>query len=277
MKRNLIIAVIALLACSCQDNSNEKAASLLDEARQAAEEKNFDVARELIDSIRETYPKAIDVRYETLTFENEMERDKASLEHDEVDSLLAYKTIELDELKKEFRLEKDSKYQTVGYYVIPEQIGSLMHKTALRAEVNEEGEMILISILHGKKISHKSIKVATKDGLSAETPECFSHLTHKVKGYEEESSYKLGEDGGVIEFIVNNPGTIDVTYIGTSNVSTPLTPSDKSAIKSCYALANKFKEVKELTEKRNKLALKKKFYERKLLEDVGKSSSNNEN
>jgi hypothetical protein len=140
-----------------------------------------------------------------------------------------------------------------------------MHKTALRAQVNEEGEMVLISVVHGRQLNHKTISVASSDGEMVTTPDCFSFLTHSVVGYEEEASYKLGEDGGVIAFIANNPGTMTVTCNGKSKpYSFQLSPSDKFAVRHCYLLARKFDSVKRLREQQEKLALKVRFYEKKM-------------
>lgn len=265
MKQILYFILVALVAVACGNGPEDKAALLLDEARENVEKGCYDEARGLIDSLRECYPTAADARREALKLENELEMKAAKVELAKTDSMLSVESERLDTMKQSFVLEKDPKYQLVGYYVVPEQIGSKMHKTALRAQVNEKGEMVLISVVHGRQLNHKSISVASSDGESANTPDCFSFLTHNVVGYEEEASYKLGEDGGVIAFIANNPGTMTVTCKGKSRLySFQLSPSDKFAVRRCYLLARKFDSVKRLREQQEKLALKVRFYEKKI-------------
>lgn len=270
MRKILFLALAAaMLAVSCQDNKAEKASRLLDEARDALNSGSIDKARGLIDSIRSTYPEAVEVRYKALDLSNELNIQEAANELSLTDSLLAAKQMDLEEMKASFKLEKNTKYQSVGYYVTPEQTSDASHKTMLRAEVNEEGQMLLVSIVHGRKLNHKKVMAVLQTGESVESAECFSFLTHSVGGYEEESSYKLGEDGGIVKFIVDNPGTIGVRYIGDATLEQHLTPTEKHAVKSCYALSLLFKDIKELKVKKEKLEVKKRFYERKQLEDAG--------
>jgi hypothetical protein len=264
MKRvfGFIIAALSLAACTSVE---DKAEELMAEVRIAVAESRYDDARTLIDSLRTAYPTAVEARREALVLENEFELACAKQQLAEVEQEFATGQTRLDSLKRYFVLEKDAKYQAVGYYVNPEQIGSNMHKTALRAQVNEEGQMVLVSIVHGRKINHKSIRVSLPSGETAETPSCFSFLTHQVAGYKEEASFRLGDDGGVIEFISMNSGTMTVTCLGSSGQqSFQLSPSDKFAVRHCYMLAKQFEKVKALRESKEKLALKVKFYERKM-------------
>jgi hypothetical protein len=263
--KQILYLVLALLVVACSGSPEDKASHLLSEARENVEKECFDEARDLIDSLREYYPTAAEARRGALQLENELEMKAAKKELGLTDSMLCVESERLDSMKQHFVLEKDPEYQLVGYYVVPEQIGSKMHKTALRAQVNEEGEMVLISVVHGRQLNHKTISVASSDGEMVTTPDCFSFLTHSVVGYEEEASYKLGEDGGVIAFIANNPGTMTVTCNGKSKpYSFQLSPSDKFAVRHCYLLARKFDSVKRLREQQEKLALKVRFYEKKM-------------
>lgn len=264
MKQLSALILLATLIVSCT-SAEQKAQDILDETRKAVSEHRYDDARSLVDSLRSTYPTAVEARREAIVLENEFEL--ADARRTLLTTLEDYgqEQARLDSLKPYFVLEKDAKYQAVGYYVNPEQIGSRMHKTALRAQVSEEGQMVLISICHGKRLGHKRISVSLPTGESAQTPQCISFLKHDVIGYEEEATYRLGEDGGVIEFITKNSGTMTVTCIGeTEQKSFQLSPSDKFAVRHCYILAQQFAKVKTLSEAVEKLRLKVRFYEKKL-------------
>lgn len=264
MKRIFILIVVVAVFAACS-SPEKKAEVLLTEARSAVAESRYDDARALVDSLRSAYPTAVEARREALKLENEFELADAKKCLEQTSEKLVSETERLDSMKTYFILEKDSKYQAVGYFVNPEQIGSKMHKTALRAQVNEEGQMVLVSIVHGKKLGHKRIRVSLPTGEMAETPRCFSFLTHSVVGYEEEASFKLGDDGGVVEFISNNSGTMTVTCIGDSGeYAFQLSPSDKFAVRHCYMLAKRFESVKALAQEKEKLSLKVRFYEKKM-------------
>ena len=259
---SLLFVAFVLVACSSPE---KKAEALLVEVRSAMSECRYDDARMLVDSLRSAYPTAVEARREALRLENEFELADAKNCLVLASEKLEKETARLDSIKKHFVLEKDAKYQAVGYYVIPEQVGSKMHKTALRAQVNEEGQMVLVSILRDKRLNHKRIRVSLPTGEMAETPQCFSFLTHSVIGYEEEASFRLGDDGGVIAFISDNSGTMTVACIGDKGQHTfQLSPSDKFAVRHCYLLAKRFEAVKILTEEKEKLSLKVRFYEKKM-------------
>ena len=264
MKRflSLIFVAAVLVACTSPEKNAE---ALLVEARNAVAGCRYDEARALVDSLRSAYPTAVEARREALKLENEFELADAKQCLAQTSEELKKEVARLDSMKKHFVLEKDTKYQAVGYYVNPEQIGSKMHKTSLRAQVNEEGQMVLVSILHGKRLNHKRISVSVPTGEMAETPQWFCFLTHSVVGYEEEASFRLGDDGGVIEFISNNSGTMTIACIGDSGKYTfQLSPSDKFAVRHCYLLAKRFEAVKMLSEENEKLSLKVRFYEKKM-------------
>lgn len=265
MRYLFLFSFLTLFFASCSDSPEDKANTLLSEAREAVAVNDFSKARELIDSLRSAYPKAVETRKKALLFVDSLELSASKYELKMADSLYAIKSSELESMKKEFVFEKDEKYQTVGHYISPNQNNKNTRTASIRAQVNEEGLMVLISTLKGKKLSHKSISIAIPTGEHAETPQCFSHLTHSVNGYTEESSYKIGEDGGVTQFIADMPGTMTVTYKGEkSNFKNQLSPTDKFAIKHCYILYLKFAETKELREKKEKLSLKVRFFEKKI-------------
>ncbi len=264
--KNLFLLILAgILLVACGENAEESAEKLLGEARAAMEQRRFDDGRTLIDSLRRTYPKAVEGRRNAIKLENELELTDAKLSLAKVDSVLKMEAETLESLKKEFVLEKDSKYQAVGYYLSPDQVTDKMHRTSLRGMVNEEGLMVLVSIVHGERLNHKTVTVEDKEGQICSTPQCFSFLTHNVVGYEEEASYKWEDDGGVIDFISDSQGDLTVTYNGeTKSLSRPLHSKDKQAVSHCLTLAKQFASVKKLNEKRKELDLKVRFFEKKI-------------
>lgn len=264
--KNTCFFILAAWLLVCCDSSEKKATAILDEAREAVVCRQFDKARSLVDSLRAEYPRELDVRRSALAFSDTIEMEEAKVMLAEADSALTFKTLELDAMKAEFVLEKNEEYQTVGYYMCPEQVSGKMHRTALRAEVNEEGQMLLISILHGTKLGHDHIRVTSSVGETLETPRCFSFLTHSVPDYEEEASYKLGEDNGVIACIAGDMGTPIVEYVNPDGkiFKAEVSLSDVAAIRKCHELATAFAETDSLRNLVDKMTMKVRFYEKKI-------------
>lgn len=74
----MLVGVMALTSCS-EENPEVAAQAFLQKARKASEEQQYAYAHELIDSLRTLYPKAIDTRWEALTFEDSLNLTEAKL------------------------------------------------------------------------------------------------------------------------------------------------------------------------------------------------------
>jgi hypothetical protein len=141
--KNLVIGITlaSLVLTGC--NNNEKAAQArLDNARSMYERSEFFAAKSEIDSIRILYPKEFDIIRKGLTLMRQVEQKEAERNLAFCDSLLPIKLQELDVLKKNFKLEKDSAYNEIGNYVSKQQtIEKNIQHCYIRSGVNEKGEM----------------------------------------------------------------------------------------------------------------------------------------
>lgn len=147
----LIIPVLLLSACT--QNNSQKANALLDDAREAIEEKSFDKARSLIDSLRETYPQEVDARRSALSLMDTLELENAKQELIIADSIFTFQQFELEDLKKNFILEKQEKYQTTGYYVTNDYAGSKSSYSYF-TEVEETGTLLAVNIYRTNGIKY---------------------------------------------------------------------------------------------------------------------------
>lgn len=165
----LFFTLLAALFCSCGESNRDKAYKLLDEARIAMVQNKHQNARVLIDSMRTTFPKETDCRRAALLFADSLELHEAKYEFAKADSSLTFKRLELEEMKKNFILEKDERYQSVGNYVVPSQAGS---KTNLNffAEVSEDGTMQLVTIDKKRKYSYTTVSLSEDRGNMALLP-----------------------------------------------------------------------------------------------------------
>lgn len=158
MTRGLSASLFALLLTACGTSSSDKAEGLLNEARTAVFESRFDDARRMIDSLRSTYPKEIEVRREALAFADSLELAEAQFLLKEADSVEVFKQMELDDAKKNFVFEKQEKYQSQGYYVLPKHAGN---KTNLSffPEVEESGKLLLVTIDKQRRYTFHEVQI----------------------------------------------------------------------------------------------------------------------
>ena len=165
----MLLFFSAIVLFSCSESNTDKAYQLLNEARIAMVQNQHDKAHDLIDSLRTTYPKEIDCRREALHFVDSLELHEAKYAFAKADSSLTFKRMELDDMKKKFVLEKDEKYQSVGYYVVPSQAGNKQHLNFF-AEVGEDGTMQLVTIDKKRHYSYTTVSLSEDGGSMAILP-----------------------------------------------------------------------------------------------------------
>ncbi|MBE6300859.1 MAG: hypothetical protein E7085_03235 [Parabacteroides distasonis] len=274
MKKNIIcIALVSLVLTGC--NNNEKAAQArLDNARNMYERSEFFAAKSEIDSIRILYPKEFKVIKEGLTLMRQVEQKEAERNLSFCDSLLPIKQQELEVLKKNFNLEKDSAYNEIGNYVSKQQtIEKNIQRCYIRSGVNEKGEMYLASVFYGgKPINHTGIKLTTKDDLFAETPtipyDGGLNYHFKDMGSTTEVVTYIGEKcKDAVELIYNNQKErIRVEYTGGKPYVLYIADADKKAIAATYELAVVLSDIEKLTREKEKSIKKLAYLEKKLTE-----------
>jgi hypothetical protein len=238
------------------------------------ERSEFFAAKSEIDSIRILYPKEFDIIRKGLTLMRQVEQKEAERNLAFCDSLLPIKLQELDVLKKNFNLEKDSAYNEIGNYVSKQQtIEKNIQRCYIRSGVNEKGEMYLASVFYGgKPINHTGIKLTTKNDLFAETPaipyDGGLNYHFKDMGSTTEVVTYIGEKcKDVVELIYNNPKErIRVEYTGGKPYVLYIADADKKAIAATYELAVVLSDIEKLTREKEKSIKKLAYLEKKLTE-----------
>ena len=167
--KNTLSILLTILLVACSPSDRDRAFGLLNEARIAMQQNRYDDAGTLIDSLRTTFPKELECRRAALVFVDSLELNKAKYSFAKADSALTFKRLELEERKKQFVLEKDGRFQSIGNYVVPSQAGS---KTRLKffAEVNEEGTMQIVSIDAKREYHFTLVAVGDARGSAALLP-----------------------------------------------------------------------------------------------------------
>ncbi len=273
MKKVTLLACLCCTLLSCE-NVEKKASEKLQTARAAFKRGDFSEAKMQIDSIKILYPKAFEARREGIGLMQQVELKEQEKTLVYLDSLLQQKQGELDALKGKFTLEKDAEYQKIGNYLYPSQvIEKNLHRSYLRFQVNETGQMSMTSIYCGpSNIHHISVKVVAPDGSFAETPASKdSYETTDLGEKIEKADFKMGEDGNVMGFLyLNKDKNIKVNYQGERPYSTTMTPADRQALAGVYELAQILSSITQIKKEMEEANLKVEFVKRKMQERENK-------
>ena len=265
----LLIASLALCLVGCNQDE-QKANNLLQRAEQSFLKGNFSEAKLQIDSVKVLYPKEFGARKAAIKLMQrvDLEEQQRSLAY--LDSMLVVKQASLDSIKGNYVLEKDTAYQEIGNYFDPSQVVEKnVGRSFLRAQVSEKGEMSLTSIFcAGGKLHHTAVKVSNKDEF-AETPiSKDSYETSDLGRSIEKADYKLGQDGGVIGFIVANrkAKSLKLEFIGERKYHTIMYAKDIKAIAAVSDLARILLSMEEIRKEQKEANLKIQFVTRKMKE-----------
>lgn len=270
MKKIGLSAILALsLLAGCGDGGEKEAQVRLQKAEAALQQDNFSEAKLQIDSIKMLHPKAFEARKQGIKLMQQVDLKEQQKTLVYLDSMMQVKQLQLDSIKGNFVLEKDTAYQEIGNWFYPTQVVEKnVGRSFLRAQVSELGEMALTSIYcAGGKLNHTSVKVSVGDTF-AETPMTKdSYTTTDLGRTIEKADYKVGEDGGVAGFIVTNADkNIQLTFIGDKTWRTAMQKNDRKAFVELTELARILSGMEEIRKQQKEANLKIQFVTRKIEE-----------
>ena len=109
MKRIGLSALVGLmLLTGCGDGGEKKAQAHLQKAEEALKQENFSEAKLQIDSIKILYPKAFEARKQGIKLMQQVDLNEQRKTLVYLDSMMQIKQLQLDSIKGNFVLEKDS-------------------------------------------------------------------------------------------------------------------------------------------------------------------------
>ena len=265
MKKSVLLGTALCCLLTACENIEKKAGEKLRQARLAYEAGRYNEAKTQIDSIKLLYPKAFDTRRAGIYLMQDIELAEQRKTLAYLDSALQVRLTELESRKGRFVLEKDTVYQQTGHYLAPSQvIEKNLHRSYLRFQTVETGLMTLTSIYCGSRsIHHTSVKVTAPDGTFAQTPPSKdSYETSDLGEQIEKADYKLGEDGGVIQFVAQHKDqNLRVTYEGDRTQSTIMTRADRQAADEVYRLSLLLSSITQLKKDMEEAQMKIRFVE----------------
>ena len=270
MKKIGLSALLALaLLTGCSDGGEKQAQLHLQKAEQALLMENFSEAKLQIDSIKMLYPKAFEARKQGIKVMQQVDLKEQTKTLAYLDSVMLVKQAQLDSIKGDFVLEKDTAYQDVGNYFYPTQtVEKSLGRSFLRGQVTELGEMSLTSIYcAGGQLHHTSVKVSVGDLFAETSVSKDSYETTDLGKTIEKSDYKIGEDGGVVGFIIaNQDKNIQLQFIGDKTYRTAMDKNDRKAIVKLADLARILSSMEEIRKQQKEASLKIQFVSRKIEE-----------
>ena len=270
MKRYGLSVLLALTVLSgCGDGGEKEAQKRLQKAEIALQQDNFSEAKLQIDSIKVLYPKAFEARKQGIRLMQQVDLKEQQKTLVYLDSMMQVKQLQFDSIKGNFVLEKDTAYQEVGNWFYPTQIVEKnIGRSFLRAQVNELGEMSLTSIYcAGGKLNHTSVKVSVGDTFAEAPMAKDSYVTTDLGRTIEKADYKVGEDGGVVGFIVaNQDKNIQLQFVGYKTYRTTLQKNDRKAIVELMELSRILSGMEEIRKQQKEANLKIQFVTRKMEE-----------
>jgi hypothetical protein len=247
-----IVAALLLIITGCDDKKKKDAGRMLDRAVSLYENKQFIVAKSVIDSVNTLYPREIDARKEALTLMRLVERGESEQNIMFCDSLLPVRIKELEALRKGFVFEKDSLYDDKGRYVWQSMtVERNVEHSYVRCGVNEDGEMYMASVYFGSRpVEHTGLKLSTANGVFAQTPSIpyDGGVNYRFKdngNSTEVVAYKGLNCKTVANFVYNlsDKERIKAEFTGGKPFSIFLSDNDKKAIKATYELALTLSEI----------------------------------
>ena len=128
MTRNIILLLAVLLLLACQERKTNRA----EEFREAIHQKDS------------------------------TELAQAQAELTKLDSVITFSTLNVEDEKRHFVFEKQEKYQTMGYWVLPAYKGSKERFTFF-PEVEESGKMLLVNIDGKRRYTFTEVNLDSSD------------------------------------------------------------------------------------------------------------------
>ena len=107
-------------------------------------------------------PSRVEQRKAEIRERDSLDMASAMADLKQADSLIAFKEIELEELKQGFVFEKEEKYQTMGYYVTPLHAGN-KSRFSFFPEVEESGKLLFVSINKQRQYTFTEVSVDSAD------------------------------------------------------------------------------------------------------------------
>ncbi|MDD3431333.1 MAG: hypothetical protein PHF38_04820 [Bacteroidales bacterium] len=250
------IGFCLIILQSCLSNKKDLPDTYIQKARTAIERRQYQTAKNYIDSIRIVFPKDYDKIREGLQVMREIEFAEQKRTREYCDSLLNVRQSQFPDKQKNFSFQRNKAYESIGYYVNNHQLHkNNYNRTFLQTKVDEKGRLIVTSYYSGsQKINHTRLRLYSSDGLFVETQDvprdgALNYAFRDGGIHYEIVRFNEKKLNGLINFILlNNGGNLKVELIGDINKTYTMRSEDKNALKAACELATVLSDITRLLE-----------------------------
>lgn len=255
-------------------NKNEKAVEkepyeeLTAKIKESLAENNYEKVIKYSDSLSNAYPIDPNIQLTAITYRFQAELAQQTKSIELYESEIAQLQSRRDEMLPYFIFTKDTLYQSIGYYTVPEQSIEKkdLNSCYLGAQVDEEGTASFTSYYYGKAINHNCVKVSLGDSYAkCDTPLSSFSSSHLGKNAEKVTFAYDGDDG-VMNFIASFKGTFKVELTGERSYTYMLKQEDSEAFLKVVALSKTLKEIEKYRQLLNDAQRHVEFLTNKLAE-----------
>lgn len=254
MKKVSFVLISLCLFCSCMKTDEKKASDLLLKAEKHIQNKEWNTAKVVLDSIHQEYASLVKYRRmaDTLGWEIRLFEHERTLAY--IDTLLPTKIEELNALKKAFIFTKDTLYQDFGTYLHRKMQTIYNYNRAyLKPIVDERGQLSIMSQFYGEvSVQHHALTLESENVLYRSKDAGVYNSFLEEKMYVENLLFENAEAINIANFVTNrNQNTIKVSLKGIRDYVYYLTKTDKEAIVATFnfsvVLADCYKLEQERT------------------------------
>ena len=255
MNKNIIVfSLIALLLSACGPTEEQQAQKLVNDSRNLVINGQWREARFLLDSIHNTYPRLVAYRRQAKSLEDSIVYLESKKNIAYADSLLSPLLPKADLLLKQFKYDKNDKYENQGNYVHRLLVtSSNTSRNFLQSCVRDDRETVVKSYYFGtRKIQQKEVI------LSANGEEL--HFSGSSHSFEAEGWHSImtfsGEQALSLLNFVNSHINHRIRIEGrgqnaNENWVYNLSNQEKSALSATYELGWLMKDIKRLEQMLN--------------------------
>ena len=164
------LLLILWVTTACTPTVSNKAQDLLDSAISHYSNAQYATAKLLIDSIQTQFPKQIDIRKKAHALMYYIEQQEVKRNIAYLDSVMPIMYTQWDSVATQFRMPASDTLYISEYLYKHKTFQKQSPATGLYCEINDEGDMYLISVYTGRVLDHTQVTVSCGD-IYAQTQE----------------------------------------------------------------------------------------------------------
>lgn len=240
----IVCMTLVLSSCGGANNKDTEAEGMFANAKAQFDKADYKQALVDLDSLKSKFPSAIETQKKALHLRTLIEEKTTIDEIKANDSLIEATTAQKQLLEKDFTFIK-TKDMVEGYHVLKSASKRpLVQRTGIEARIDEQGNIYLITLLHGNPVKHTRISVSSSKGeeiYSNEVPYNGSTNYRFVnEGVSDEMiTFRSEQCDTLNQFIAaNKDSNLKLNFIGKKRFSMPLSAADKKMIVDTYNYSN---------------------------------------